>query len=115
MINVMSGLLKQIEIGELRIPSLPKVAANIIELTSDEDIPTIKLVEIIEKSQSIVTKLLKIANSPIYRGTKEVKTTKGAFELEHQFLMLREKGQVAQKPPTTTPQEDKQEHSITSE
>ena len=78
MSKLMSGLVKKIESGEIAIPSLPNVAARIIELTADEDISINKIVEIIEKSQSIVVKLLKIANSTFYRGSKEIKTIQGA-------------------------------------
>jgi PAS domain S-box-containing protein len=74
----MSGLLRKIESGEIKVPSLPTVASKIIELTVDEDISIKKISEIIEKSQSIVVKLLKLANSTFYRGAKEIKTIQGA-------------------------------------
>jgi PAS domain S-box-containing protein len=78
MSKVMPRLLKEIEDREIAVPSLPNVAGRIIELTADEDISINKIVEIIEKSQSIVVKLLKIANSTFYRGAKEIKTIQGA-------------------------------------
>ena len=53
MSKVTSRLLKKIESGEIAVPSLPTVAAKIIELTADEDVSIEKIVEIIEKSQSI--------------------------------------------------------------
>ena len=78
MSKVMSRLLKKIESGEIAVPSLPTVAAKIIELTADEDVSIEKIVEIIEKSQSIVVQLLKVANSTFYRAAKEIKTIQGA-------------------------------------
>jgi PAS domain S-box-containing protein len=75
----MSTLQKKIESGEIRIPSLPKVAAQVIELSGDKDISIKKMVEIIEKSPSMAVELLKLANSPFYRGTKTVKTIQGAI------------------------------------
>ena len=78
MSKLMPGLVKEIESGEVTVPSLPNVAAKVIELTADQDISFKKLVEIIEKSQSAVVKLLKIANSTFYRGAKEIKTIQGA-------------------------------------
>jgi len=79
MSKVMSKLIKKIESGEITVPSLPKVAGKIIELTAEEDISLKKLVEIIEKSQSTVVKLLKVANSTFYRGVKEIKTIQGVI------------------------------------
>ncbi len=79
MSKVMPRLLEKIGSGKITVPSLPKVAGKIIELTAEEDISLKKLVEIIEKSQSTVVKLLKVANSTFYRGVKEINTIQGAI------------------------------------
>ncbi len=78
MSKVIPRLLKEIEDREIAVPSLPNIAGRITELTADEDISINKIVEIIEKSQSAVVKLLKVANSTFYRGAKEIKTIQGA-------------------------------------
>ena len=76
----MSALLKRIENGEIAVPSLPTVASRIIELIDDEDVSIKNVGEIIGRSQSVAVQLLKIANSPFYRGENEITTIEAAIK-----------------------------------
>jgi len=53
-----------------KIPSLPAVALQVIELTSDRDVSMKELAQVIEKDQGLATKILKTVNSAFYGLSK---------------------------------------------
>ena len=73
-------LLKQlISSGKLDMPMLPKVAGEVITLTQDENSDMHKLAELIQKDQSLASRLMKIANSPAYCGVNRLNSLQQAI------------------------------------
>ena len=60
--------------GKLTIPSLPEVAIKIQQLVRNENVDAAKLVKVIQTDPAMAVKLIKAANSPIYRGRAEIES-----------------------------------------
>jgi diguanylate cyclase (GGDEF)-like protein len=54
-----------------KLPSLPAVAVQVIELTSDKDVTMNQLAQVIENDQGLTAKVLKTVNSSFYGLSKE--------------------------------------------
>jgi len=54
--------------GRFELPLLPAVAAQVMALTNNNDVDARKLAEVIQRDQAMGAHLLRIANSPLYRG-----------------------------------------------
>lgn len=67
-VNIQNLLQQLITEGNLDMPMLPKVAGEVIVLTQDENSDMHKLADLIQKDQSLASRLMKIANSPAYCG-----------------------------------------------
>lgn len=61
------------------LPSIPKVIFEVTKLLNDPSTATPKLAEMISKDQSLTTKLLTIANSPLYGIKRKVSTIEFAI------------------------------------
>jgi len=64
------------DIGEL--PTLPSIAAAVMEKTLDDNANARQIADMVEKDQAIAAKVLKVANSAFYRRIKEISTIRGA-------------------------------------
>jgi HD-like signal output (HDOD) protein len=58
---------EQLERRELKLPILPRVAAMVIELSTDENSDALQLTKLIQGDQALASHILRIANSPLYR------------------------------------------------
>ncbi len=58
---------EQLECREIQLPLLPKVAAMVIQLTTDDDADAQQLAKLIQSDQALAGHVMRIANSPIYR------------------------------------------------
>ncbi|MFT7685505.1 MAG: HD-like signal output (HDOD) protein [Candidatus Azotimanducaceae bacterium] len=58
---------EQLERRELKLPILPRVAAMVIELTTDENSDALQLTKLIQGDQALAGHIMRIANSPLYR------------------------------------------------
>jgi putative nucleotidyltransferase with HDIG domain len=72
-------LTQRIESGKLDMPLLPKVAGAVIALTQDENSDMSKLAELIQRDQSLASRIMKIANSPAYRGVNQMSSLQQAI------------------------------------
>ena len=61
------------------LPSMPPIAAKILELLSDEETSAGQLNQVITRDPSLTTKLLKISNSAFYGHSREIKTLTAAI------------------------------------
>jgi putative nucleotidyltransferase with HDIG domain len=61
--------------------TLPQVMSEIIRLASDINSSISKMVQVIEKDPTLTTRILKIANSPLYGMNKEISTVKRAVQM----------------------------------
>ncbi len=59
---------------QLQLPTMPEVALNIREAVESRDISAAKLAEVIAGDPSLAARLVKVANSPMYRGSREIET-----------------------------------------
>ena len=56
------------------LPALPSIVNEALRMLNDPDTCNSDLIKIISKDQSFITKILTIANSPIYGLRREVST-----------------------------------------
>jgi len=63
------------------LPPLPKSVSDVQRITSDPEASIKDLVEVIKEDPSLTANLLKIANSPLYGFTREIKTIDQAVAL----------------------------------
>jgi len=76
---VRTTISRQVRSGDLDVPMLPHVAQQVMSLTSSPSSSASDFVQIIEQDQHLATKLLKIANSPVYAGRVEVTSIQRAI------------------------------------
>ena len=65
--------------NKLTLPSLPDVALRIRQLISEGTNNAKTIAQAVNSDAAIATKLIKAANSPLFRGTKEFETTSSAI------------------------------------
>ncbi len=58
--------------GKVKLPSLPELVKKISKIMSDDKLGTSQLSQIISSDPKIAARLMKMANSPFYRGMTEV-------------------------------------------
>lgn len=71
-------ILADLEDGSLVLPTLPEVALKVREVADDPDATAAKLSEIIVTDPALSTRLLKVANSALYRGRIPVESVQMA-------------------------------------
>ncbi|NLH48820.1 MAG: HDOD domain-containing protein [Myxococcales bacterium] len=65
--------------GELDVPVLPHVAAQVMALTNDPNVSAKDFVALLEKDQQLSARLIKIASSPFYAGMMKVSSIQRAI------------------------------------
>ncbi len=60
--------------SESLLPTFPAVAARVIELFSDDDVPIVELAKTIQTDPVLTAKVLRVANSALYRSKSEITT-----------------------------------------
>jgi putative nucleotidyltransferase with HDIG domain len=65
--NLRARLLARMKAGALELPLLPRVAMDVLALTSNENADTEELAELLHRDQSMTAHVLRIVNSPLYR------------------------------------------------
>lgn len=68
------ALLEDLEKDKLILPTLPEIALQIQEVVADEEANLNHVAEIIGQDPAISARLIKVANSPLFRGTKKIET-----------------------------------------
>jgi HD-like signal output (HDOD) protein len=66
-------VIKHILARNFELPMLPHVALKVLRITNDPDTSVQDLAKVILTDQTIATKIVQIANSPVYAGAVEVK------------------------------------------
>lgn len=77
--QVRQDLFKAIESDSIVLPTLPEVALEVREAASDPDISLGKLASIIEQDSSIATRILRVSNSSLLRGSEPIQDVKSAI------------------------------------
>lgn len=70
--KIKDNILAAIENDSLVLPTLPEVALNVREIAENEDSGIVDLIEVINKDAALSARLLKVSNSPLFRGTQEI-------------------------------------------
>lgn len=65
-------LLEELENGQLQLPTLPEVALRIRDVVEDENASANQVAEIIAQDAALSARLIRVANSPLYRGRNEI-------------------------------------------
>lgn len=76
---VFAGLFEAHERGELRVPSLPEVAAAVNEAARRNDMDFSGLAAVVQRDPPCTARLIQVANNPAYRGSVEVETLSSAI------------------------------------
>lgn len=71
-------ILEEIENGKLVLPTLPEVALHVREVVDDPDASARQLADIITTDAALSARLLKVANSPLYRGRVAIESVQMA-------------------------------------
>lgn len=71
-------ILAELENGSLVLPTLPEVALKVREVVDDPEVTATKLANIIITDPALSTRLVKVANSALYRGRMPVESVQMA-------------------------------------
>ncbi|MFT5719336.1 MAG: HD-like signal output (HDOD) protein [Oleiphilaceae bacterium] len=70
--KIKQDILDAIENDSIVLPTLPEIALNVREITENEDSGLFDLIEVINKDTALSARLLKVSNSPLFRGANEI-------------------------------------------
>ncbi len=70
---------KDARIGGIRLPTLPDVAVKVRRMLESEDHDIGQIVRIVQLDPSLTARLLQVANSPRYLGTRSVANVRDAI------------------------------------
>lgn len=65
-------LIADLESGQLQLPTLPEVALRVREVVDNEEANAADISEIIGQDAGLSARLIQVANSPLYRGSREI-------------------------------------------
>jgi HD-like signal output (HDOD) protein len=71
-------ILEELQSGKLVLPTLPEVALQVREVVDDPNATAAKLAEIIATDAALSARLLKVANSALYRGRVPIESVQMA-------------------------------------
>jgi len=61
-----------IDNGELELPVLPAIAVEVLASSVDDQADAKRLAQLIQQDQSLASHVLRVVNTPIFRGTTEI-------------------------------------------
>lgn len=70
--KIKQDILKAIDNDTLVLPTLPEIALDVRRITEDENSGLFDLIEVINKDTALSARLLKVSNSPLFRGANEI-------------------------------------------
>lgn len=71
-------LVNDLESGQLKLPTLPEVAMEVRNIVNDPNASAGDMANIIVTDTALSAKLIKVANSPLFRGQKEIESVQMA-------------------------------------
>ena len=63
---------RELEARTLEVPLLPNVASEVLSSTLDDKGNAARLAELIQQDQGLASHLLRVVNSPVFRGSAEI-------------------------------------------
>ncbi len=76
---VRDDIISAIDNDQLTLPTLPEVALRVREAAEDPDIDVSKLSKVLVTDAGISARIIKVANSPLLRATREIDDLKSAI------------------------------------
>tara|TARA_R110002072_G_scaffold24747_2_gene83650 strand:- start:10888 stop:11724 length:837 start_codon:yes stop_codon:yes gene_type:complete len=70
--KIKTDILSAIDNDTIVLPTLPEIALDVKKITEDEDSGLFDLIEVINKDTALSARLLKVSNSPLFRGANEI-------------------------------------------
>ena len=70
--KVYKAINKSIEADKLVLPTMPEMALKVKEVANDENSSIQELGKVIASDAALTARLIKVSNSPIYRGSQEI-------------------------------------------
>jgi len=77
--KIKNDILAAIEDDSLVLPTLPEAALQVREISENPDSSTFDLVKVISKDAALTARIIKVCNSPLLRGSREVNNLKLAI------------------------------------
>lgn len=77
-LQIKNEIITAIENDQLVLPTLPEVALQVREAAADEDIDVKKLSGVITNDAALSARIIKVANSPLLRGSQAIEDLKMA-------------------------------------
>ncbi len=71
-------IINDLQKGKLVLPTLPEVALKVREVANNPDVTAVQLADVITTDAALSARLLKVANSPLYRGRVDVESVQTA-------------------------------------
>src|SRR3569833_209012 len=68
----LSGFLDDLNANRVTLPSLPEVAMRVRKLVQDPNVTAVQVEKVINTDVVLSTRLLKVVNSPAYRGSSPI-------------------------------------------
>jgi len=72
-------LRKDIARNKIKLPTLPNISLEALVVVNDDSSKVVDVADVVAKDTAIASRLIKYANSPIYRGVNPVTTIKAAI------------------------------------
>ncbi len=76
--DIKNTIIDAISKDQLVLPTLPEVALQVREAAADEDIDVAKLSTVITNDAALTARIIKVANSPLLRASREIENLKMA-------------------------------------
>ncbi len=76
--KIRDSILAAIDADRIMLPTLPEVALNVRQVARDPNTTVSALCQVLEKDAAIAARVIKIANSPMFRGNKTIDNLKTA-------------------------------------
>jgi len=70
--KIKQDILEAIDNDTIVLPTLPEIALDVKKITEDENSGLFDLVDVINKDTALTARLLKVSNSPLFRGANEI-------------------------------------------
>ena len=64
--------------GKTELPSFPALALRVLEVAREPDVSINRFVSVVSQDPAVVTKILRVANSPFYGGVTEITSARDA-------------------------------------
>lgn len=74
-----ANLLDDIKANRLKLPILPEVAIRVRDAVSNEDSSAGKVAKIVGSDAALASRLLQVANSPLFRGAAKIESVQNAI------------------------------------